>query len=522
MDKTQKITVELTPGDPQEIEQLFEEGATQDADKQSLLVALKAYREKDYATATTLALGVKSDAKSSAKTQVYAEYVAAHALFQAGFYASSLQMLVDLVTSPLRRSAIGMAARALEKTKDDAAAQTILTKVSLSQIPDADRSIFSFQMGRSLMDHGAIPGAKSALSRVDKDSPVYPDSRFYMGILEAADLPAFLATISDAKDWDEPKSAVGAARSHLEEALSLAQLTNNNELRELAALSLGRLAYQAGQYHQSISFYRQIPITSIHARDALFESSWALFKVGEFNRSLGALHPMGSQYFEARDIAEIWLLRSLNYMYLCRFDEATKATEVFEKLSGSVRPELAEELKHIAALTMKSPHDLETAENLSPWIKRAVINDPVFQRDVKREALIRAEQSRLGFLAKNPKVVDVELREAVSLALQQRLEKRLEAMGGNTKELVKSFLEDKIADYDKQKAKLDLVRVEIYQQATRHPAAVERAEAKRLIAKAEFLPGVFLKGQEILWRYQGELWQDELKNYDYFLPSECK
>ena len=123
MDKTQKITVELTPGDPQEIEQLFEEGATQDADKQSLLVALKAYREKDYATATTLALGVKSDAKSSAKTQVYAEYVAAHALFQAGFYASSLQMLVDLVTSPLRRSAIGMAARALEKTKDDAAAQ---------------------------------------------------------------------------------------------------------------------------------------------------------------------------------------------------------------------------------------------------------------------------------------------------------------------------------------------------------------------------------------------------------------
>ena len=151
-----------------------------------------------------------------------------------------------------------------------------------------------------------------------------------------------------------------------------------------------------------------------------------------------------------------------------------------------------------------------------------MINDPVFQRDVTREALIRAEQSRLGFLAKNPKVVDVELREAVSLALQQRLEKRLEAMGGNTKELVKSFLEDKIADYDKQKAKLDLVRVEIYQQATRHPAAVERAEAKRLIAKAEFLPGVFLKGQEILWRYQGELWQDELKNYDYFLPSECK
>ena len=42
-----------------------------------------------------------------------------------------------------------------------------------------------------------------------------------------------------------------------------------------------------------------------------------------------------------------------------------------------------------------------------------------------------------------------------------------------------------------------------------------------MIEKAEFLPGVFLKGKETLWRFNGEYWWDEISGYDYFIPTEC-
>jgi hypothetical protein len=149
-------------------------------------------------------------------------------------------------------------------------------------------------------------------------------------------------------------------------------------------------------------------------------------------------------------------------------------------------------------------------------------SDPIVLRDLATENLYRRESERLSGLLINPRIADIELKKSTHDSLLALYEKKRVALG---KALVPYFvgrLDSLLREYRSQRDRLDFLRFEIYNQATQFPAALERREAQKLVSRGEFLPGVFLKGHEILWRYSGEYWADELKGYDYFVPTECK
>jgi tetratricopeptide (TPR) repeat protein len=511
------VKEEIRPGDTREVVELFKNGKTTDKDKVPLLKAYQAYALKDYATSLTLALGVMGDDKSNAETRVTARYLAAHSLYQAGFYASSLPLLTELVTTKWRRSALGMATHALEKTRDDGAANQILAHISISQMPDELRPLFSFHLGRILFNTGAREAALAAFKRVTPDNPRYPEAQYFMGVIRTADVPANV----EAGDWERKGSGVFEAREDFERALVSAQVSSQGDLMNLIRLSMARLAYQAKQYNQSIYYYQEVTTGSPFARDALYESAWALYRIGEYNRSLGTLHSLGSAYFEGRDLPELWILRSLDYLKLCRFDEAKTASLTFEKVMKELTPELQAASVASKHVSLRAPSNI--AEMQQPeWIRHVLLDDPVIQKDMSTEKLLKMERERLAVLDQNPLVSDAGLKHEVTQVLQENLDHKVQAVGTALKPYIVSRISDLEGEYKGQRDRLDFLRFEIYSQATRFPAALGRPEAKKLIAKGEYLPGVFLKGHEISWRFNGEYWYDEVRGYDYFLPTECK
>ncbi len=512
-----KVKKEIRPGETREMTELFASGKTTDPSRTPLLPAFNAYADRDYATAVTLALGVMSDPKASVDLKVNARYVLAHSLFQAGFYASALPHLVELVPTKWRRSVIGIAAQVLEKTRDDGAANQILANVSLSQIPEEHRPLFSFHLGRILLNTGARDAAFAAFKRVPLDHTRYPEAQYFMGVIRAAEVE----NGATADDWDKKGSAVSVAREYFDTALLAGRTAGAGDLMNLIKLSLARLAYQSKQYNQSIYNYNDIPTDSPFAREAAYETAWSLYRIAEYNRSLGVLHPLGSAYFESRDLPELWILRSLNYLKLCRFDESKRAANQFETVYKALDPELAAATSQTKALQLASPSDLEKAA-LPEWIREILLHDPVVRKDFTTEDLLKKERSRLATLATNLRVQDAELRSSSAQALEKQLDKKIQAVANALKPYLVSRIADIQAEYKSQKERLDFLRFEIYSQATRFPKALERPEAHKLIAKGEFLPGVFLKGHEILWRFTGEYWSDELRGYDYFMPTECK
>ncbi len=513
---SEKIRAELEPGDPREMHVLFDYGRTSEEARRPLLPAYAAYADKDYATAVTLALAIMST-RSSAETSDTARFLAAHSLFQAGFYSTAMPFVVELVDSKWRRSALGIAAKIIEKTRDDSSANQILTKISLSQITENLRPLFSFHLGRVLLGSGAAGAALAAFDKVPSEHLRYPEAQYYMGVIQSSELGS---NIGEA-DWNREGSPVYVTRMHFEQAVVGGRSSDAKDLKNLAALSLARLAYQGRQYNQAIYYYQSVDSASPFSREAIFETAWSLYRLGEFNRALGTLHPLGGPYYEGKDFPELWILRSLNYLKLCRFDEAQKAANTFEQWSRDLMPTLRDASRNIGSLSLDKPSDLERAA-LPPWLRTIVLADPVVRKDRTREDLLLEEGRRLAVLRKNERVRSSDLRNSAADTLQVTLDKKLRALGVALRPYVQNRVEDLASEYKSQRERLDFLRFEIYSQANRFPGALDRPEAKKLIAKNQFLPGVFLKGHEILWRFSGEYWFDELRGYDYFIPTECK
>jgi hypothetical protein len=513
-----QVKKEIEAGDFREMTELFEQGKTQEKSKTPLLEAYRFYAEKDFATSLTLALGVFSEKNISSELKVHARFLAAHSLFQSGFYASSVSHLVELVNSKYRRSAIGMLAKCLDKTKDESAANQVLAKVSISQIPDQYQSTFSFHLGRILLSSGAREASLSAFNRVPADHSRYPEAQYFMGVIRASEVPA---SVNDG-DWDNEKSLVYTARSHFETAITASRAAElKGDLINLIRISLARLSYQAKQYNQSLFYYSEVDTESPFSRESLYEGAWALYRIGEYNRSLGLLHALNTKYYEGRDLAELWILRSLSYLKLCRFDEARIASGQFEYELSKQVPQLQSFLKQAKTLDLPVPSKIQSLE-AQPWLVKVLVSDSVVKKDFLTERLVLEEKSRLKNLSTNLRVADAELRTSVQKVLEAQLDKKLKAVAKALRPYIESRVSDILNEYKAQKDRLDFLKFEIYSQAQKFPKALERPEARKQLDSGEFLPGVFLKGHEILWRFSGEFWYDELRSYDYFLPTECK
>lgn len=516
IEASKEVKKEIFPGEKREVVEIFQSGQTKDPVKVPLLAAYRSYAVSDYATSATLAYKVFVETKND-ETQVLAAYVMAHSLFQAGFYSTALGPLVELSETKWRRSALGMIAECMKHTKDRSAVRGVLEKLSLSQIPDNYKSLFAYHLGRILLNAGQAQAATSAFAQVPSDAPEYAEAQYFTGVLLSEGIPSGAAA---KQGWQTEGSQIYDARASLEAAAQAARTRNDFNLRDLANISLGRLAYQADLYNQAVYYYNEIPTGSPYVRDAFFESAWALYRAGEFNRSQGYLHPLGSSYFEQRDFADLWTLRSLNYLKLCRFDEATKSVNTFQAMHGKTLSDLQSSIAIIRDAKFSKLSDID--QNQVPeWVKKVILEDPIVLEDKEREHKLFAEKKKLQLLESNTNVSDASLKKNAREFFDKIIDRRLSFLIKSVKPYVLSRLEEVSRDYAAEKPKIDILRYEIYSQATKFPEAVKRTQAKRLIEQDEYLPGVFLKGKEILWRYSGEYWEDELRGYDYFIPTEC-
>lgn len=516
IEASKEVKKEIFPGEKREVFEIFQNGQTKEAAKVPLLAAYRAYAVNDYATSATLAYKVFVETKND-ETQVLAAYVMAHSLYQAGFYSTALGPLVELSETKWRRSALGMIAECMKHTEDRSAVRGVLEKLSLSQIPENYKSLFAYHLGRILLNAGQAQAATSAFAQVPSDAPEYAEAQYFTGVLLSEGIPSGAAA---KQAWQTEGSQVYDARASLEAAAQAARTRNDFNLRDLANISLGRLAYQADLYNQAVYYYNEIPTGSPYVRDAFFESAWALYRAGEFNRSQGYLHPLGSSYFEQRDFADLWTLRSLNYLKLCRFDEATKSVNTFQAMHGKTLADLQSSIATIRDSKFSKLNDIDQ-NKIPEWVKTIILEDPIVLKDKEREHKLFAEKKKLQLLESNPNVSDANLKKNSREFFDKIIDRRLSFLIKSVKPYVLSRLEEISRDYSAEKPKIDILRYEIYSQATKFPEAVKRTQAKRLIEQDEYLPGVFLKGKEILWRYSGEFWEDELRGYDYFIPTEC-
>lgn len=374
------------------------------------------------------------------------------------------------------------------------------------------RDEYAYLLGEHFYGIGELDTAVDYLRVVSPDSDLYARS-------------LFLSAITHVRRYDADNAAEDLkALLRLVEGSRGAQRQRLLPYGELARITMARMYYSTGEYDKAINYYSDIGQKNAYWLDALFESSWAYFQTDEFNRALGNLHSLNSPFFNDQYYPEAPILQAVIFFYNCQFDQVRLALDEFQFVYAPLRDELQ-------------------------------ITIDGFLTDQEAYEFLRDARSRSGdnrkFDARLQQIVDAALGDTVlssSLAFVGQLEKEVKFIDDAPEAWSKSELGDFL--YTETVGQLALSRdgagslvrsrlstvLSELQQKERESSAIlvetDLAEANALsdnVAKelaASTATGAEestkVHSEQMVWRFDGEYWRDELGYYSYHIASQCR
>jgi tetratricopeptide (TPR) repeat protein len=394
----------------------------------------------------------------------------------------------------------------------------------------------------------SLAAALKAVDRVDDGYALYAQARYLKGLVHFArgEFEPAVKAFREVVRMTNPRASKEGSEAAVE----------NAKLREMAFFSLARIHYQFEQFRYAIFYYDRISRDSETWLEAVFESSWAHFRLGEYEKSLGNLVTLQSPFFAGEYYPESSILKAITFYENCRYPEARAFLAEFNQNYGGV----LKELDRLVGVSSDGAGDGAGAVDGDGAGEAATGAEKV---EVKSAEALFEELTAL-----ERKVTDGKDDAASSIALTARLlrlalsDKRVAGFKGA------------IAEIDEEKARLaampapfagsamatelgeglDVRRKELVNQAgtlLRDKLEAERqflAELKSKLFRIQFQiikreketleatlsnqsQTVSLDGynfttatddERLFWPFEGEYWRDELGTYQYTLTKGCR
>lgn len=322
----------------------------------------------------------------------------------------------------------------------------------------------------------------------------------------------------------------------------------NDRLRELAFFSLARIHYQFEQFRYAIFYYDRVSRDSEAWLESLFESSWAHFRLGEYQKALGNLVTLQSPFFQDEYYPEAAILKAITFYENCRYPEARAFLGEFEQSYGGVLTELKrligegggegggeaatggakggkvnprsaeslfDELTQLEAKVADGQDDKSGSYEMTARLLRLALSDKRVRG--YREAIeeVDAEKALLDGLdapfkggklhTEATQAIDARRTELVTLA-GTLLRDKLTAE--------KAFLEDLTG-------KLLRIRFEITKGEKESDEAALQGSSQTVVL-GDYFDTAATDDERLYWPFQGEYWRDELGTYQYTLTRGCR
>jgi hypothetical protein len=288
--------------------------------------------------------------------------------------------------------------------------------------------------------------------------------------------------------------------------------------RELAFLQLARIHYQNRQNRYAIWYYDRMPWGGENWLEGLWEASYAYYRVGDYEKTLGNLLTLQSPYFQDEYYPESYVLKAIVYYENCRYPEARLVLETLNSLYEPVY----DELTRITA----------TPQGAAGYYD-------VVGLETHGGSAVARKIRKLAFTDQNVRRLVQSVRE---------VEREMDVGVGERKDLKETLLGKRLVEQLKtEKAAL----VEEAGARTKATLEYERDALRTLLAQAlriqievarkerEALEGSLAAGYQVdvvrdlkfsyavsdehlYWPYEGEFWRDELGTFSYTLTRGCK
>jgi TolA-binding protein len=505
------------------------------AERQRLDAAIAQFKAESYESAALAFFEVSQDPKAVGQ-QTEAEYWLAKSLYKLAMYHSSLQLFSRVLArgqgTRYFKSSLEWLFFIARKTVNETVVLDEIARYSNVEFPERFRNEFryllaryNFVRGRALDDADQKAEADQAFEevrriagQVPRGDPFYPRTRYLEGLASFRDQKPEVAL-------EAMKEVVRVTRQ-LEDPAGSGEARNLRALRELAFMQLARTHYGARQNRSAIFYLSKIERGGPQWLEALFEASWAHYRIGQYEQALGNLLTLSSPFFKDEYFPEALILKAVIYYENCRYREAEDIILDFQRTYGPVRTSLealiARNLdagEYFTALDEvrrkgKAGAPLDPTEEVLERIVNLALTDKDLKKTVDSISELEAELDSLALKG------DALRYSGLAKALQERLKVQRTALVRKAGVMAKGKLEFELGALKtllsnglRIKFEKNTKEVEFLQQvaASGGVTAIVRPYQQTYGVPDEFL----------YWPYAGEFWRDELGTYQYTLTKGC-
>lgn len=283
-------------------------------------------------------------------------------------------------------------------------------------------------------------------------------------------------------------------------------------LKESCLINKARMNYERGKYKEALKLYGEIPKRSFLWPYTLLEKGWAHYKVGDYNRSLGAIVTYKSPLMESYFMPEAEVLMGLNYYRLCLWKDSMRVIDHFH----SYYAPKAQALKDIiyGGQEYRYFYDLMTKtkglnNKLLKGLKTQISKEIYFNINLQLLKEVRSEIKNLK-KQKPSKLKDILLQNNLDFEQRQIF-------------LLSKFIRNKLVDFVNSMNFYSKELYKIYLESI--------TDMKTVLYKDKEVPNTRARGSlknierertQYFWSFAGEFWADELGEYVFGLKSNCK
>lgn len=382
-------------------------------------------------------------------------------------------------------------------------------------------------LAKHLNQVGELKRAIAALDKVDTLSPFYIESLFLHGVI------------------DYKMGQLDRAITELEKIMDLTGKEPKNNLRALAAITLGRMYFQKAEFKKSFESYRKVDRHHALWFEAMSEQAWSQILVKDYEGAAGNMFSLHTDYFKNVYAPETFLIRSVGYLNLCQYGDGMKVLVELGKKYFPMKSKISKfnkekrettALYEMLKLWARNP-DLQEIEGVPSALIVQAGRDPGF---IGYQKKINQREDEIGHFNK----LFLELIQGERAALQSE-NKDLQNLYRSARSSLRyvrtntiQSLNDEISQLKKEAAgalnqrfqrmtaQLDkiideheILYYEVYSGAGEH---LRYQNAGGTQTNKEIRPEMKgEKGKTMVWNFKGEIWEDEIGNYRSSLKNIC-
>jgi hypothetical protein len=297
----------------------------------------------------------------------------------------------------------------------------------------------------------------------------------------------FAVLVTRLKDHKE------ATKEMVDDFLDLAKDEKlSRETRNESMLAVARLRYELKDYQGALDAYEKVQLPALDpGRATLYlEEAWARYQLGQIHAAMGLLTTLDAPVFRNEFLPDKYILRALIYKDLCHYLPAKRA---------------AKELTRRFAESLEMIRDREDLTK-DMRLRRAAAAQGATKRAAKFLESLTLEGERVGRYAGSfgerlyahlTKLYDLARAEAQRV-YDQRLN---ESVRAEADKLLRSAEQVRLMEYE--------VGLKLYERVKKGAKLVAPEEDPELTSA------------QVAYKFDGEYWNDELRDYRVSLKSRC-